>query len=223
MDTIKQVLDLFLHLQDHLHHLTREHGAWIYGILFLIIFAETGLVVTPFLPGDSLLFVAGTLAATGAMDVHALFAVLALASFLGDNTNHWIGRFLGPKVFSRPDSLLFNRAYLDRTHAFYEKHGATTIVIARFMPIVRTFAPFVAGVGAMSYGRFLCYNVVGGVVWVVSLVLAGYRFSKLSWVRDNFSVVILAIIFISVLPGLVEFWRARRQLRHSSRTHSAAN
>lgn len=218
-----QLIDLFLHLDKHLETLTRDYGGWTYAILFLIVFCETGLVVTPFLPGDSLLFAAGAIAAVGELDVTVLCALLTAAAILGDTVNYHLGKYLGPKVLRGESSRIFNKKHLERTHRFFETYGGKTIILARFVPIVRTFAPFVAGVGAMSYGRFLCYNVVGGVVWVVSLVFAGYRFSKLSWVRDNFSIVILAIIFISVLPGVVEFWRARRQLRHSSRSHSTAN
>mgnify|MGYP003343399205 CR=1 FL=1 len=193
--------------------------------LFAIVFAESGLFFGFFLPGDSLLITAGVLSAAepDRFPLAIVCGVCFVAAVTGDAVGYWTGKRFGRRLYDRPDSRFFKRSHLVAAEAFYEKHGGKTIVIARFMPIVRTFAPFVAGVGAMSYGRFLCYNVVGGVVWVVSLVLAGYRFSKLSWVRDNFSVVILAIIFISVLPGLVEFWRARRQLRHSSRTHSAAN
>src|ERR1043166_3497247 len=174
MELITQFIDIVLHLDRHLLWLVQNYGAWIYLILFAIIFCETGLVVTPFLPGDSLLFVAGTLAAAGAMDVHGVFAILAFASFAGDNVNYWIGRFIGPKVFAGEGSRLFNRKHLERTHAFYEKHGGKTIVIARFMPIVRTFAPFVAGIGRMQYGRFIGYSFAGSILWIACFVYGGY-------------------------------------------------
>jgi membrane-associated protein len=204
-------IDIVLHLDVHLQRLVADHGTWIYLILFLIIFCETGLVVTPFLPGDSLLFVAGTVAAGGGMDVHTLFAVLALASFLGDNTNYWIGRYAGPRVFRRKGSLLFNPAHLDRTKRFYEKYGGKTVLIARFVPIVRTFAPFVAGIGRMAYSRFLAYSFAGAILWIGSLTYAGYFFGNLPIVRNNLSIVIIAIVLLSIMPGVVEFLRSRRR------------
>lgn len=213
MELIYGFVDLVLHLDQHLLELTREYGPWIYGILFLIVFLETGLVVTPFLPGDSLLFVAGTLAAAGEMNIGLLVAMLIIAAILGDSLNYSIGRYLGPRVFRFEDSWFFKREYVDRTHAFFERHGGKTIVIARFIPIIRTYAPFVAGIGHMPYRRFLAFNVGGGVLWVGSLGYAGYFFGNLPIVKNNLTVVILGIIFVSILPGIVEFLRARRASR----------
>lgn len=209
MDLVASFLDIVLHLDRHLEWVVDNYGVWIYAILFLIIFCETGLVVTPFLPGDSLLFVAGTLAAAGGMYIHALFAVLALASFSGDNTNYWIGRFAGPRVFTRKDSWAFNPVHLERTRRFYAKYGAMTIVIARFMPIVRTFAPFVAGVGCMSYGRFVFYSFSGSVLWIGSLTFAGYYFGNIPVVKQNMTLVIAGIVILSIMPGVVQFLRSR--------------
>lgn len=208
---IAQLLDLFLHLDAHLYELVSAYGLWVYLILFLVVFAETGLVVTPFLPGDSLLFATGAIAATGALDPSALVGLLLVAAVLGDATNYWIGHYLGPKVFTRQKSWFFNPAHLHRTHAFYEKHGGKTIIIARFVPIIRTFAPFVAGIGEMSYRRFFSFNVVGALLWVPGLVYAGYFFGNLPIVKQNFSLVILAIIGLSVLPMVVEFVRHWRE------------
>jgi len=205
--------DLVLHLDQHLLELAREHGPWIYGILFLIVFLETGVVVTPFLPGDSLLFVAGTLAATGEMDIHLLVLLLITAAILGDSLNYAIGRYLGPRVFKFEDSRFFKKAYIERTHAFFERHGGKTIVIARFIPIIRTYAPFVAGIGHMPYRRFIAFNVGGAVLWVVLLAYAGYFFGTLPIIKNNLTLVILGIIVLSILPGIVEFVRARRQVR----------
>jgi membrane-associated protein len=209
MELIQHLLDFVLHLGDHLEALVRDYGVWTYAILFLIIFCETGLVVTPFLPGDSLLFAVGAIAATGALDPVAVSVLLAVAAILGDTVNYAIGHWLGPMVFQSERSRLLNREHLERTHRFYEKYGGKTIIIARFVPIVRTFAPFVAGIGAMTYARFLLYNVTGGVVWICAFVAAGYFFGNIPVVKDNFSLVILAIIVISVLPGVIEYWRAR--------------
>ena len=209
MELFAAFLDIVLHLDRHLQWLVQNYGTWIYLILFLVIFCETGLVVTPFLPGDSLLFVAGTLAAAGSMDVHGLFAVLASASFLGDNTNYWVGRFLGPHVFSRPRSWAFNPAHLERTRRFYERYGGKTIVIARFVPIVRTFAPFVAGIGRMRYPRFLFYSFSGSVLWISSLTYAGYYFGNFPIVRQNLTLVIVGIVILSIMPGVVEYIRSR--------------
>jgi membrane-associated protein len=205
--------DLVVHLDRHLAALLQEHGAWVYALLFVIIFGETGLVVTPFLPGDSLLFVAGALAATGGMDVHLLALLLVLAAILGNTTNYSIGYWLGPKVFHWEQSRWFNRRALDRAHAFYERHGGMTIVITRFAPIIRTFAPFVAGIAQMTYIRFTAYNVLGAVLWVGSLVYAGYWFGNVPLVKDNLAVVILAIVAVSLLPLLVEYARHRRRGR----------
>jgi membrane-associated protein len=207
---IAQLLDLFLHLDAHLYELVSAYGPWVYLILFLVVFAETGVVVTPFLPGDSLLFATGAIAATGALDPNALIALLLVAAVLGDACNYWIGRCVGPKVFTRQKSWFFNPEHLRRTHAFYEKHGGKTIIIARFVPIIRTFAPFVAGVGEMGYRRFFSFNVIGALLWVPTLVYAGYFFGNLPFVKQNFSLVIFAIIGLSVLPMVVEFVRHRR-------------
>lgn len=210
---IAQLIDLFLHLDTHLYELVSAYGPWVYLILFIVVFAETGLVVTPFLPGDSLLFATGAIAATGALDANALVGLLLVAAVLGDATNYWIGHFVGPKVFTRQKSWFFNPEHLHRTHAFYEKHGGKTIIIARFVPIIRTFAPFVAGIGDMSYRRFFSFNVVGALLWVPGLVYAGYFFGNLPVVKKNFSLVIFAIIGLSVLPMVVEFVRHRRARR----------
>ena len=214
MDTIKQALDLFLHLQDHLHALTREHGAWVYGILFLIIFAETGLVVTPFLPGDSLLFAVGAIAANpeSGLNVYLAGVVILVAAIIGDTVNYSVGKFAGAAL-SKKYPRLIKPEYLTKTHQFFERYGGKTIILARFVPIVRTFAPFVAGSGAMDYRRFMMFNVVGAVAWVVTLVPAGWFFGNLPWVKKNFELVVLGIIFVSVLPMLVEIlreWRKRK-------------
>ncbi|HET7597772.1 MAG TPA: DedA family protein [Burkholderiales bacterium] len=209
MELLASFADLVLHLDRHLQWLTANYGVWIYAILFAIIFCETGLVVTPFLPGDSLLFVAGALAAGGDLYIHGLFALLALASFSGDNTNYWIGRFIGPRIFTRDRSWALNPAHVERTRRFYERHGGKTIVIARFVPIVRTFAPFVAGIGRMPYPRFLFYSFAGSVFWIGSLTFAGYFFGNLPVVRENLTVVIIGIVVLSVMPGIVEFIRSR--------------
>jgi len=203
-------VDLVLHLDRHLLELAQTYGIWIYAILFLIVFLETGVVVTPFLPGDSLLFVAGAIAAAGEMNVHGLVLLLIAAAILGDSLNYTIGRYLGPRVFRFEDTRFFKRAYIDRTHAFFERHGGKTIIIARFIPIIRTYAPFVAGIGAMPYGRFLVFNVTGAVLWVLLLTYAGYFFGNLPIVKDNLTVVILGIIVLSILPAIVEFLRGRR-------------
>jgi membrane-associated protein len=209
VEFIAAFIDLVLHLDKHLQLLIQNYGIWIYAILFLIIFCETGLVVTPFLPGDSLLFVAGALAATGSMHVHTLFILLVVASFLGDNTNYWIGRFFGPRVFSREGSRLLNPKHLERTQAFYDRHGGKTIIIARFVPIVRTFAPFVAGIGRMVVPRFMMFAIVGALVWIGSLVYAGYFFGNIPWVKNNLSLVIVGIVVLSILPGIIEYLRHR--------------
>jgi membrane-associated protein len=209
VELITGFVDIVLHLDRHLQWLVANYGIWVYLILFGIIYCETGLVVAPFLPGDSLLFVAGAVAAGGAIDVHTLFSVLALASFSGDNTNYWIGRFVGPRLFRRSGSRLLNPAHLERTQQFYERHGGKTIVIARFVPIVRTFAPFVAGMGRMIYPRFLSYSAAGSILWIGSLTYAGYHFGNLPFVRQNLSFVIIGIVVLSLMPGLVEFLRSR--------------
>jgi membrane-associated protein len=211
MELLTAFIDLVLHLDKHLLALVQEHGVWVYLILFLIIFCETGLVVTPFLPGDSLLFVAGALTATGAMELQVLASLLIVASFMGDNTNYWIGRYVGPKVFSRERSRLLNPKHLEQTHRFYEIHGGKAIILARFFPIIRTFAPFVAGIGRMDYRRFLPYSLAGGVVWVGSLVLAGYFFGNIPFIKQNLTLVIFGIVLLSILPGILGYLRHRTQ------------
>ena len=212
---LSALFDWLLHLDDKLLELVREYGSWTYLILFLIVFCETGLVVTPFLPGDSLLFAAGALAGQGALDLGIVMLVLFVAAVIGDAVNYHIGHFVGPRVFREGrKSRWLNQKHLDRTHAFFEKYGGRAIIIARFVPIVRTFAPFVAGIGAMTYGKFFFYNVSGAILWVVSLTLAGFWFGGLPIVKNNFEIVILAIIFISVLPAIVEFargWMRKRR------------
>ncbi|HWR97074.1 MAG TPA: DedA family protein [Candidatus Methanoperedens sp.] len=210
MELIREFVDLFLHLDRHLALIVQGYGVWTYLILFLIVFCETGLVVTPLLPGDSLLFAAGALAAVTTLDVGWLLLLLSVAAIAGDTVNYWIGHAVGPRVFRSGTSRLLNREHLDRTHRFYERHGGKTIIIARFMPIIRTFAPFVAGIGSMSYGRFIVYNVVGGVAWVAIFVVGGYYFGNIPLVKRNFTLVIMAIIVLSVLPGVVEYVRQRR-------------
>jgi membrane-associated protein len=210
MDWLPQIADLFLHLDRHLADVVGRYGTGTYALLALIIFCETGLVVTPFLPGDSLLFAAGATAALGVLDPVALVLLLAVSAIAGDNTNYWIGRWVGPRAF-RGRVRFLNRAYLERTHAFYEKHGGKTVIFARFAPILRTFAPFVAGVGAMRYLRFLRFSIGGATLWVSLFVLAGYFFGNLPVVRDNFSLVILAIIAISLMPAAIEAFRAWRR------------
>ena len=197
-----QFLDIVLHLDRHLAVLVQQYGLWIYGILFVIIFSETGFVVTPFLPGDSLLFVAGALAAIGegGMDIFVLMGALSAAAILGNTVNYHIGRFLGPKVFHWETSRFFNRDALVKTHAFYEKHGGKTLIISRFLPLFRTFAPFVAGIGAMSYAKFTLFNLIGAIGWVVSLCLAGYWLGNLPWVKTNLSLIIIGIIISSLIP-----------------------
>jgi len=202
------IVDVFLHLDRHLGEFVQAHGSSTYGLLFAIIFMETGVVVTPFLPGDSLLFACGALAATGALRLPTLVLLLAGAAILGDNTNYWIGRAIGPRAFSGKTRFL-KREYLLRTQAFYERHGGKTIFLARFVPIIRTFAPFVAGVGTMSYARFLTYSVAGGVTWVGGCVLAGYAFGNIPAVKNNFSLVIFGIVGVSLLPLAIEYLRKK--------------
>jgi membrane-associated protein len=207
VDLLLSAWDLLVHLDQHLAALLQQHGAWIYPILFAIIFCETGLVVTPFLPGDSLLFVAGALAATGGMDVHVLALLLVVAGVLGNTVNYSIGYFIGPRVFHWEGSRFFNRKALDRAHAFYEKHGALTIIITRFVPILRTFAPFVAGIARMTYLRFSLYNLAGALAWVLLLLYAGYWFGNVPVVKQNLSAVILGVIALSVMPLAFEYFR----------------
>ena len=201
--------DLLVHLDRHLATLLEQHGAWVYLVLFVIIFCETGLVVTPFLPGDSLLFIAGTLAAGGGIDVHLIAVLLVAAAALGNTVNYSIGRFIGPKVFHWEESRLFNRRALDRAHAFYEKHGGKTIVITRFVPILRTFAPFVAGIARMTYLSFTAYNLAGALAWVLSLLYAGYWFGNVPFVKENLTIVIVGIVVLSVTPLAFEYLRQR--------------
>jgi membrane-associated protein len=209
MEFLKTIIDLFLHLDVHLREVTSQYGTWTYALLFAIVFCETGLVVTPILPGDSLLFAAGALAALGTLNPWLLFLLLTVAAIIGDMVNYWAGHFFGARIF-KPNARILKTEYLERTHAFYERYGGKTIVLARFVPIIRTFAPFVAGMGRMGYGRFFAYNVFGGIFWVAACVAAGYFFGNIDIVKKNFSVVILAIIFISILPGIIGIIRARR-------------
>jgi membrane-associated protein len=209
MELLLKGMDILLHLDKYLDIMIQTMGLWSYVILFLIIFCETGLVVTPVLPGDSLLFAVGTFAAIGSFDFTAVTAVLTIAAVAGDTVNYWIGSYLGPKVFHYEGSRFFNKEHLQRTHQFYEKYGGKTIIIARFVPIIRTFAPFVAGIGSMTYRKFLSYNVIGGVMWIFSLTLVGYFFGNIPVVRKNFSLVIMAIVVISVMPGIIEYLRQR--------------
>jgi len=215
LEFIQYLVDLFLHLDKHLHEIITQYGTLTYVILFGVIFAETGLVFTPFLPGDSLLFAAGTFAAIGSLNVHLLFLLLTIAAILGDTVNYWIGNYFGPKVFEKKIRFL-KKEHLEKTHQFYEKHGGKTIIIARFIPIIRTFAPFVAGVGAMTYSKFILFNIVGGVLWCALFVYGGYFFGNLPVVKNNFSIVIVVIIFISILPGIIEF--ARHKLSKQKNT-----
>jgi membrane-associated protein len=208
---LKDFLDVIFHLREHIGDLIANYGPHIYTIFFLVIFCETGLVVTPFLPGDSLLFTAGAFAALGQLHIGFMFAILSIAAILGDTVNYWIGHYLGPRVFKWERSRLFNPDHLKRTHAFYEKYGAKTIILARFVPIVRTFAPFVAGIGAMTYPKFFLYNVAGGVAWVAICLFAGYWFGNIPWVARHFEVVVVGIIVVSVLPLLYELWKGRRE------------
>jgi membrane-associated protein len=207
MELLQQLIQFVLHIDTHLQGLCTMYGAWIYGILFLVIFCETGLVVTPFLPGDSLLFAIGSLAAIGAMRVELAIPLLMAAALTGDNTNYWIGRKVGPKVFSQETSRLFNKEYLYRTNRFYDKHGKITVVLARFLPIIRTFAPFVAGIGRMTYRTFLLFSIIGALLWVTLFVLMGYFFGTIPFVKEHFSLVILALVLIPGMPALIEFIR----------------
>ncbi|MEF3696001.1 DedA family protein [Desulfolutivibrio sp.] len=209
MELLATLFDFVLHVDRHLAEIVGQYGVWTYMILFCIIFLETGFVVTPFLPGDSLLFAAGALAGAQIMDPWLLNGLLVVAAISGDNTNYWIGRLVGPAVFER-ESRFINRKYLEKAHGFYDRHGGKTVVIARFLPIIRTFAPFVAGIARMDYRHFLACSIAGGVLWITLFTWAGYFFGNMPFVRKNFSVVILAIIVISILPGVIEFVRARR-------------
>ena len=213
MGFFPDLLEIILHLDRHLLDLCTQYGAWVYAILFVIVFCETGLVVTPFLPGDSLLFAVGSLAAINALDLMTSIVLLIAAAILGDTVNYWIGDYVGPKVFHQENSRFLNKEYLVRTHRFYEKHGGKTIIIARFLPIIRTFAPFVAGIGSMTYKRFLMFNVVGGALWVLLFVPAGYFFGSVPFVKNNFSLVILALVLIPGIPSVVEVVRMQVKRR----------
>ena len=210
MDLLLQFVDIVLHLDKHLAVLVQDYGPWIYAILFVIVFSETGFVVTPFLPGDSLLFVAGALAALGGMDIFLLMGTLIVAAVMGNQVNYHIGRFIGPTVFQWDDSRFFNKAALKKTHAFYEKHGGKAVVISRFLPLFRTFVPFVAGVGTMGYATFTLFNIAGAALWVVSLSLVGYWFGNEPWVKQNLSAVIVGIIVVSLIPVVIGWWQHRR-------------
>ena len=208
MTFVKSLIDLFLHLDVHLSAIVTQYGVWTYGLLFVVIFIETGLVVTPFLPGDSLLFAAGTFAALGSLNIWLLFLLLAAAAVLGDTVNYWIGHFLGGRAYNIK---WIKREYLERTQHFFDKYGRKTIFLARFVPIVRTFAPFVAGIGRMSYPAFISYNIFGGIVWVALFTFAGYFFGNIPFIKHNFSIVVMAIVLISIVPMVVEAVKARRE------------
>ena len=211
MELFTRFTDLFIHLGEHLNWVIQNYGVWTYLLLFLIIFCETGLVVTPILPGDSLLFATGTFAASGSLKAGWLFAILSVAAVAGDTVNYWIGYFVGPKVFHKGKVRFLNRDYLDRTHRFYEKYGGKTIIIARFIPIIRTFAPFVAGIGKMTYRHFITYNISGGIAWIAAFVFGGFYFGNLLFVKKHFTLIIYLIIVISILPGVMEFLRQRHR------------
>ena len=210
MEFFSFIIDFILHIDQHLTELAAQYGVWIYGILFLIIFCETGLVVMPLLPGDSLLFAAGSIAAIGEMNIHLMVVLLIIAAILGDAVNFVIGKYFGEKLFSNPNSKIFKQSHLQKTQQFYAKHGGKTIIMARFIPIVRTFAPFVAGMGHMSYHHFLAYNVIGGVLWVTIFSYLGYFFGNMDIVKDNLSLVLVAIIVLSILPAIIEIIRHKR-------------
>ena len=203
-------INFILHIDRYLSELSARYGAWIYAILFAIIFCETGLVITPFLPGDSLLFAAGSIAALGSMNIHAMVLLLIIAAIIGDAVNFAVGKYLGERLFANPDSRIFRRSHLQRTESFYAKHGGKTIILARFVPIVRTFAPFVAGMGHMRYGRFFRFNIIGGIAWVALFSYAGFWFGQRQIVKENLTLILLAIIMISILPAIIEIIRARR-------------
>jgi membrane-associated protein len=212
---ITTLLYSLLALDQTLAQLAAEYGPWLYAMLFLVIFAETGLVIFPFLPGDSILFIAGTVVAVAGLHIHILVAVLVIAAILGDSVNYGVGHYIGPRVFHEPDSRWFKREYLLRTQAFYDKYGGLTIIIGRFVPIIRTFAPFLAGVAGMTYPRFLSYNVVGAIAWISSLVYAGYLFGNIPWVKDNLSFIVVAIVVVSLIPAVTTFIKERRDRRRS--------
>jgi membrane-associated protein len=211
MEFLATFLDIVLHLDTHLLALVQDYGVWVYAILFLIIFAETGLVIAPFLPGDSLLFVIGALCGMGSLQLEVAMPLLILAAFMGDNTNYWIGRLLGLRLLERFGSRLIKHEHLEKTHAFYEKHGGKTVIFARFLPILRTFAPFVAGIGTMNYRQYVMFSIIGGVSWIGSLTLAGYFFGNIPVIKNNLTLMILVIVFISFVPAMIQFIRHRRQ------------
>lgn len=219
MDFIYLIIDFILHIDAHLAELVAEYGNWVYAILFLILFCETGLIVTPFLPGDSLLFVAGAIASlpTNDLNVHLMVVLMIIAAIIGDAVNYTIGRLFGEKLFSNPNSKIFRRSYLDKTHAFYERHGGKTIILARFVPIIRTFAPFVAGMGHMGYRRFAFYNVTGALIWVLLFTYAGYLFGNLPVIQENLKLLIVGIIVLSILPGVIEVIRHKRAAAKQSK------
>jgi membrane-associated protein len=206
-----KAVDLFLHLDRYLGNVIGEYGVWTYLILCLVVFCETGLVVTPLLPGDSLLFAAGTFCSLGVIRLDLMIILLCIAAIGGDTVNYWIGHKIGPAIFKKEDSRFFKKKYLERTHAFYEKHGGKTIIIARFMPIIRTFAPFVAGIGAMSYGKFIIYNIIGGAAWVMACILAGYFFGNIPFIKNNLTIVVFTIIFLSILPAIIQVFSSRKR------------
>jgi len=210
-----------LALDQTLAHFAADYGHWLYLLLFLVIFAETGLVVFPFLPGDSILFIAGTVAASAELDIHVLVLILTAAAILGDTVNYSIGHYIGPRVFDKPDSRWFKQEHLRRTQAFYDRYGGFTIIVARFVPIIRTFAPFLAGVAGMSYRRFLSFNVIGGVAWIASLCYAGYLFGNVPWVKDNLEKIVLGIIVVSLIPVVTAYLKERRAQKESARSKSA--
>jgi len=220
MELIKLGIDMLLHMDEYMAQIINQFGALTYALLFVVIFIETGLVVTPFLPGDSLLFAAGTFAALGDLNPWYLFGLLAVAAVLGDTVNYWIGHRVGERAYN---TKWIKREYLDRTHAFFEKHGGKTIFLARFVPIVRTFAPFVAGMGEMTYGYFISYNVFGGIVWVGLFVFLGYFFGNIPFVRNNFEIVIIGIVLVSVLPAVFEWWKAKQEAKHTTKTEAEAS
>jgi membrane-associated protein len=211
MEILTSFIEIVLHLDAHLLALVQEYGMWIYAILFGIIFAETGLVVAPFLPGDSLLFVIGALCGMGSLELQVAMPLLILAAFMGDNTNYWVGRLLGLRLLNHPNQRWIKHEHLEKTHAFYEKHGGKTVIFARFLPIIRTFAPFVAGIGTMNYRHYVTFSILGGVSWIGSLILAGYFFGNIPIIKDNLVLMILAIIFISFIPAILEFIKHRRR------------
>jgi membrane-associated protein len=205
MELVKYLFDLFLHLDVHLNEIITQYGTLTYVILFIVIFCETGLVVTPFLPGDSLIFAAATFAAKGSFNINYLFLTLTAASVLGDTTNYWIGHFIGPKIFHKENVRFLKKEYLERTHKFYEKYGGKTVIFARFIPIIRTFAPFVAGIGSMTYSKFIVYIIIGAAAWVGIFAYGGFYFGNIDFIKNNFSIVIIAVIFISLLPGIIGY------------------